>query len=146
MYWDGPKDHHNIMSPEPYSSLQHNREKWLIDLAELDLFHNVPWIEKSDKAFFRGHATGRSALNGERRDRSLLMHLSTLYPDHLEVYKTGSDVEEEIPLEKSTIVPFTWEVGKKKYCIIIDGHIHSWGRPTIVLYSTCVPLVVESRF
>ena len=109
----------------------------------LDLGRNsLPWNERSDKAFFRGHVTGRNALNGKRRDRSLLVHTSTLYPGHLEVYQTGSDVDDEIPIAKSVKIPFLQEVEMKKYCILIDGHVSAWGRPVIVLYSKCVPLII----
>ena len=93
-----------------------------------------------------GHITGQSALNGVRRERSKLLMDSIKHPDYFHVVHTGSDVKDEMPFEKSHCILLREEVDKYKYCIVIDGHVSSWGRPELVLLSKCVPLVVESRF
>ena len=51
-----------------------------------------------------------------------------------------------MPFESSAKVPLEQEVDRYKYCIIIDGHVSSWGLPAFVLLSDCVPFVVQSEF
>lgn len=67
-------------------------------------------------------------------------------PEYFDFFVVGSDVTDEWPLEFKGLVALRDEVDKYKYCMIIDGHVSSWGRPSLVLLSKCVPLVVESKF
>ena len=113
--------------------------------------HFIPWESKIPKAAFRGALTGRHKdENGNRLDRYKLLWDSLLYPSHLDINFSNlyNFEEDDIPKEK---IP-RW--GKlelcaeinHKYMITIDGHASSWIRGPLILYSSAVPVVIESRF
>ena len=85
-------------------------------------------------------------MNGVYRGRSKLYHDSIKYPGYFDLYYSGKDVEEEMPFPNSPRIPTEKEIDLYKYCIVIDGHVSSWGRPIYTLVSDCVPLVIKSKF
>ena len=111
----------------------------------------VPWDQKIPKGYFRGALTGRHKdKDGNRLDRYKLLWDSLDHPDHLEVNFSNLYVFEndDIPREKLANfgkLELCAEI-KYKYMIAIDGHASGWLRGPLILYSSAVPLVIESRF
>ena len=114
----------------------------------------VPWDKKQPKAAFRGWLSGRHYdENGKRLDRYKLLWDSLEFPDHLEVNFINKKVVPElddIPIEKMEKTKWRRvDLCKEihyKYMIVIDGYASSWCRGPLILYSSAVPLVIESRF
>ena len=112
----------------------------------------MPWEEKIPKAAFRGALTGRHKdVKGNRLDRYKLLWDSLIYPDQLEINFSsynGKIEDDDIPPEKIAgwgKIDMCSDINHK-YMIIIDGNVSSWLRAPMILFSSAVPVVIESRF
>lgn len=112
----------------------------------------VDWDQKVGKAYFRGALSGRGVdrMTGESYDRIKLVHLADKQPELLEVELTdlGDLGASDLPESNNKVIQDRLDSCQTnhKYMIVIDGDSSSWTRGPLALYSSAVPLVVESRF
>ena len=86
-------------------------------------------------------------LTEEPVERNKLLHDSIKYPDHLEIncssYFDAEVKGASLPEGKECHrIPIHDELNDFKYAILIDGHAGSWGRPSLILSSDAVPIVI----